>query len=115
MLTANSGPRTIASSVNQSCILLTLYAYAREPPNCGRPILVCGFLLYPPSMPWKRLYGPERSELPRAFNRKTRFLVDEGLGIGVAEYLREAGYNVRFAGDVDLRRTRRGNFEIFEE
>jgi predicted nuclease of predicted toxin-antitoxin system len=51
-------------------------------------------------MPWKRL--PDAGKLPNEFKRKSRFLVDEGLGNEVAEYLREQGYSTLFVGDVGL-------------
>jgi hypothetical protein len=38
----------------------------------------------------------------RRFTRKTRFLVDESLGIGVAKVLRDFGFNAVFAPDLGL-------------
>jgi hypothetical protein len=51
-------------------------------------------------MKWKRLEAP--GELPEDFKRKTRFLIDEGLGPFVAEFLRRKGWNALFCGDVGL-------------
>ena len=56
-------------------------------------------------MPWKPLSLPSDEEVSRfseRFRKKARFLVDESLGKGVAEVLSDAGWNVRFAGDVGL-------------
>jgi predicted nuclease of predicted toxin-antitoxin system len=53
-------------------------------------------------MTWKPLPAVDSSKLPNDFKRKTKFLVDEGLGEEVAKYLRERGYNAVFAGDVGL-------------
>lgn len=44
----------------------------------------------------------ENRDLPPESRQKTRFLVDEGLGVDVAAYLRACGYNAVFAGDVGL-------------
>ena len=50
-------------------------------------------------MPWQKL--PEPTEpLPA---RKTRILVDESLGRGVADLLKDRGYNAVFAEDVGLK------------
>ena len=51
-------------------------------------------------MPWRPL--PEPDDLPDDLNAKVRILVDENLGVEVARYLKEKGYNVVFAGDVGL-------------
>lgn len=51
-------------------------------------------------MPWKRL--PDAGKLPNEFKRKSRFMVDEGLGPDVRDYLRARGYNALFVGDVGL-------------
>lgn len=55
-------------------------------------------------MGWKEL-SPVTDQQTRDFDRfkkKSRFLVDESLGEGVALLLRETGWNVEFALDVDL-------------
>lgn len=63
--------------------------------------------LYAPhekDMAWKKL-SPITDEQARDFSRfkrKTRFLVDESLGETVALVLREDGWNVEFALDVEL-------------
>jgi predicted nuclease of predicted toxin-antitoxin system len=51
-------------------------------------------------MKWKPLEAP--GELPEDFKRKTRFLIDEGLGPFVAEFLRRKGWNALFCGDFGL-------------
>jgi predicted nuclease of predicted toxin-antitoxin system len=51
-------------------------------------------------MPWRPLDNPDADEIGR--KRKTRFLVDESLGVEVARYLRGKGYNALFVRDVDL-------------
>lgn len=54
-------------------------------------------------MPWRPLDNPDSSTRNSAlFRKKTRFLIDESLGRGVAEFLRDKGYNAVFANDVDL-------------
>ena len=53
-------------------------------------------------MTWKRLPDVDSSKHPRDWKRKTRFLVDEGLGEEVAKFLRQRGYNAVFAGDAGL-------------
>jgi len=53
-------------------------------------------------MPWRPLDNPEKGEIDPDFKKLTRFLVDENLGVGVATYLIEKGYNAEFAGDVGL-------------
>jgi predicted nuclease of predicted toxin-antitoxin system len=53
-------------------------------------------------MKWSRLPDVDSRQLPNDFKRKTRFLIDEGLGEEVAKYLRQRGYNAVFAGDVGL-------------
>lgn len=42
------------------------------------------------------------AETPAELKRKTRFLIDEGLGPEVAEYLRSKGYNAAFVGEAKL-------------
>jgi predicted nuclease of predicted toxin-antitoxin system len=51
-------------------------------------------------MSWRRLENPKTVDPD--LRKKTRFLIDESLGIAVAEYLREKGYNAVFADDVGL-------------
>jgi predicted nuclease of predicted toxin-antitoxin system len=54
---------------------------------------------------WKPLPKVTDSELrgfQRNFAKKARFIVDEGLGPYVALLVQEAGWNVKFAGDVGL-------------
>ncbi len=56
-------------------------------------------------MPWKPLEDPDPDEsaaFVKAFRKKARFLVDENLGIGVTQYLREAGWNVKDVSEVGL-------------
>jgi predicted nuclease of predicted toxin-antitoxin system len=57
-------------------------------------------------MPWRVLTGPKTKEGVRVVNRLTRrrsrFLVDESLGTGVAEILRYLRYNAKFGPDVGL-------------
>jgi hypothetical protein len=53
-------------------------------------------------MPWRPLDNPDRSEIGSEFRKKTRFPIDESVGVEVARYLREKGYNAEFAGDVGL-------------
>jgi predicted nuclease of predicted toxin-antitoxin system len=62
-------------------------------------------------MPWVPLENPDRSEIGPEFKKKSRFLIDESLGVEVANYLREKGYNVQFAGDVGL--TGRSDEDVF--
>jgi predicted nuclease of predicted toxin-antitoxin system len=52
-------------------------------------------------MPWRPLDSP--SQLGSEFRRKTRFLVDEDVGIEIAQYLRSRRhYNTTFVGGVGL-------------
>jgi predicted nuclease of predicted toxin-antitoxin system len=53
-------------------------------------------------MAWRPLDNPDSSEIGADFRKKTRFLIDESLGVEVARYLREKGYNAEFVGDVGL-------------
>jgi hypothetical protein len=57
-------------------------------------------------MPWRFLTGPktkeETRELNRLIARRSRFLVDESLGPGIAEVLRYLDYNAQFGPDVGL-------------
>src|SRR5438034_259063 len=58
-------------------------------------------------MPWKPLEDPDPGEsaaFVKAFRKKARFLVDEDLGIGVTQYLRDAGWNVRDVHEIGLSR-----------
>jgi predicted nuclease of predicted toxin-antitoxin system len=52
-------------------------------------------------MTWSPLPDAPK-EIERLFRSKTRILVDESLGPGVAKLLRERGCNVVYAGDVGL-------------
>jgi len=53
-------------------------------------------------MPWCPLDNPDADEIGPEFTRRTRFLIDESLGVDVARYLCEKGYNVEFVSDVGL-------------
>jgi predicted nuclease of predicted toxin-antitoxin system len=57
-------------------------------------------------MPWRLLTPPPSKEREREVNhltqRRSKFLVDEGLGPGVADVLRLLRYNTIFAPDVGL-------------
>ena len=56
-------------------------------------------------MPWRPLKDPDPEESAaflKAFRKKARFLVDESLGIGVTQYLRKAGWNVKDVSEVGL-------------
>ena len=53
-------------------------------------------------MAWRRMDNPDSSEIGPEFKKKSRFLIDESLGIDVAKYLRGKGYNAEFVGDVGL-------------
>lgn len=41
-------------------------------------------------------------EFSAEYRGKARFLVDESVGIGVAEFLRENGFNTKYVGDIGL-------------
>ena len=51
-------------------------------------------------MAWKPLPDASRDWDPR--RKKVRFLVDESLGVGVANVLRRAGWNAVFVDEVGL-------------
>jgi predicted nuclease of predicted toxin-antitoxin system len=51
-------------------------------------------------MTWRALDGP--SQLGSEFRRKTRFLIDEDVGVEVAQFLRQRLYNATFVGHVGL-------------
>jgi predicted nuclease of predicted toxin-antitoxin system len=51
-------------------------------------------------MPWRPLKNPDRRQ--PELHVKTRILIDENLGVEVAEFLSEKGYNAEFVGDVGL-------------
>jgi predicted nuclease of predicted toxin-antitoxin system len=51
-------------------------------------------------MAWHKLTNP--TEVEAEFRKKSRILIDESLGIEVAVYLREKGYNALFVGEVGL-------------
>ena len=55
-------------------------------------------------MPWVPLPAPSRDEQAdiSRFKKKARFVVDECLGVEVAEVLVELGWNTVWAGDVGL-------------
>lgn len=53
-------------------------------------------------MPWKQLPDVENGDLPTDFTSKIPFLLDEGIGPEVAQYLKGRGYNAAYAGDVGL-------------
>jgi Domain of unknown function (DUF5615) len=56
-------------------------------------------------MSWQRLTEMTKEELSnfmKIMKKKAQFLVDESLGIGVAEVLRRHGWNVRFVDEVGL-------------
>jgi predicted nuclease of predicted toxin-antitoxin system len=56
-------------------------------------------------MSWKPLEEPNPAEsaaFVKAFRKKARFLVDESLGIGVTQYLRGAGWNVKDVSEIGL-------------
>lgn len=52
-------------------------------------------------MPWQELPEAPKSVLD-ALKGKARILVDENVGADVAQFLRDQGCNVEFAGDVGL-------------
>jgi hypothetical protein len=57
-------------------------------------------------MTWRPVSLPSDEELQkvtRDLSSRARFLIDESLGIGVAELLREANWNVKFVDEVGLR------------
>jgi predicted nuclease of predicted toxin-antitoxin system len=56
-------------------------------------------------MPWKPILipsGREADAVVRHQKKRARLLVDESLGPAVAEVLRGAGWNMKFAGEVGL-------------
>ncbi len=54
-------------------------------------------------MGWTPASQPTKEQIAaRRRAKRSRFLVDESLGVGVAEVLRATGYNVAFAPDVGL-------------
>lgn len=54
-------------------------------------------------MSWVPLSGgSKRSEVSDDFRKRTRLLIDESLGVEVADFVREKGYNTEFVGDVGL-------------
>jgi predicted nuclease of predicted toxin-antitoxin system len=53
-------------------------------------------------MPWLPLANPSSDDIGPEFKKKTRFLIDENLGIEVARYLKDIGFSAIFAGDVGL-------------
>lgn len=56
-------------------------------------------------MPWRRLTitDAEASQLRKDYPRRSRFVVDESLGVMVALLLRELGHNVKDVSEVELR------------
>lgn len=57
-------------------------------------------------MSWRLLTGPrskkEERELDKRTAKRTRFLVDEALGVGVARWLQVVGYNTQYGPDYGL-------------
>ena len=56
-------------------------------------------------MPWEAapdITNEEYQSLVREFRNKSRFLVDENLGVEVARALRDLGWNTKYVGDLDL-------------
>src|SRR3989338_6389516 len=56
-------------------------------------------------MTWNLLRQPtkeESSALSRQFEKKSKFLVDENLGVGVADFLQERKWNAKHVGEVGL-------------
>jgi predicted nuclease of predicted toxin-antitoxin system len=56
-------------------------------------------------MTWKKLVLPtdaERRQMDEEFRGRARFLVDESMGKGVAELLRENDYNTRYVEEMGL-------------
>ena len=53
-------------------------------------------------MPWLPLANPSSDDIGPEFKKKTRFLIDEDLGIEVALYLKDMGFSAIFAADVGL-------------
>ena len=56
-------------------------------------------------MPWRRVLDTPEKEVEaftKAFRKKARFLVDESLGAGAAEALRDQGCNARYVGELGL-------------
>ena len=56
-------------------------------------------------MGWERLEvnSKETKELERLYKKKARFLVDENLGFGTTEVLRELGWNVKDVSEVEIK------------
>jgi len=56
-------------------------------------------------MPWKKIAlpsGPDFDAFAKEYKQKAKLLVDESLGIGVSEVLRDLEWNVRFVSEVGL-------------
>ena len=56
-------------------------------------------------MPWRRMPEAPREEVEayaKQFRKKARFLVDESMGIKVAEVLRDQGWNVKYVAELGL-------------
>jgi predicted nuclease of predicted toxin-antitoxin system len=60
-------------------------------------------------MAWHKLANP--IGIDAEFRKKNRILVDESLGVEVAVYLREKGYNALFVGEAGL--AGRGDEDVF--
>jgi Domain of unknown function (DUF5615) len=67
-------------------------------------------------MPWGRVpEAPEEGieEYAKRFRKKARFLVDESLGVNVAEVLREHGWNAKYVSELGLEG--RSDEEVFAQ
>ena len=56
-------------------------------------------------MPWRRVPDAPQQEVEvyaKRFQKKSRFLVDESLGVNVADVLREHGWNTKYVADLGL-------------
>ena len=65
-------------------------------------------------MPWRELALPPAKEVEafvNGFRKKSRFLVDESVGSGVAEILRDAGWNAHYVEEMGLKG--RSDEEVF--
>jgi hypothetical protein len=56
-------------------------------------------------VPWRRVPEAPQEEIDayaKRFRKKARFLVDESLGVNVAEVLREHGWNAKYVAELGL-------------
>jgi hypothetical protein len=56
-------------------------------------------------MPWRRVPDAPQQEVEayaKRFQKKSRFLVDESLGVNVADVLREHGWNTKYVAELGL-------------